>query len=314
MTYGNPPNGPYGGQDPYGSGQYPQQGGQYPQKGGQYPQQGGQYPQQGGQYPQYDPYQQPGATPSYNDPYQQQPGAYDPYQQPGSGQWGQQPGQYGPPPSGGGNKLPIIAAIVVAVLVLSGVGVWLVVRGTGDSDTTATETSSSSTRNTTSRTRTTTSRPSSTTTRPSTSAAGDPAAESELISVLPQGFSSSNCRGVPPAGGALAQVQCDQNTEPGGPTSATFTIWPDQASLDRAFNSSDPVAQTGQLRDCPDDVSSPSSWTYNSDPDVTAGYVACGMSPDNTPQITWSKYRDFTMGYAVGPDLDSLHNWWWEFG
>ncbi|MGK2881533.1 MAG: hypothetical protein ACSLE6_12320 [Mycobacterium sp.] len=299
MQYGDPPNGPYGGH-------YPQYGEQYPQQGGgQYPQQGGgQYPQQGGQYPAYGGgYQQPTPPPSY--------GA-QPYQQPG------QYGQYGQPPSGGGNKVPIIAAIVVAVLVLSGVGVWLVIRPDGDSTDKPSASDSSSSRTTTSRTRTSSSRTTTTrtttrTTTPSPTSAGDPAAESRLISALPNGYSSSNCRSADPAG-ALARLVCDASTITDGPTAAVFTIFADQPSLDRAFNASDPIAMTEQLRDCPDGSTSPGTWTYSSDPDVTAGYVACGFSADNTPQVTWSKYRDLTMGYVVGNNLDTLHDWWWEYG
>lgn len=321
MQYGDPPNGPYG--DPQYGGQNPQYGGQNPQQGGQYPQQGGQYPQQGGQYPSYgDPYQQPAAAPSYGDPYGGAPqnpygGApQDPYG--GTPQWGNQaPPPYGtPPPSGGGagKALPIIAAVVVAVLVLSGVGVWLVMRN-GDSNNSASDTSTSrSARETTSEettTRTTTTRTTTTETTPSS--AGDPAAESELISVLPAGFSSSNCTPVSP-GPALARLECGQNTEPNGPANAVFTMYADQPSLERAFNSSDPVARSEQLMDCPDGQSSPSEWTYTSEPDVTAGFVACGTSANNTPQVTWSKYTDLTMGYITGPDLQALHDWWWEFG
>lgn len=319
MAYGDPPNtpGPYGEYPPYG-GQDPQQGGQYPQQGGQYPQ----YPQQGGQNPQYGGYDQPttqfgGQTPQYGG--YEQPGApgypNQPYQQPGAPQWGAPPGgPYGGPPPKKRGWIPIAAIIAVLVLVLGGVGVWWITKGddgsskedvaSGTSSSTATSSRSRTTTRTTERTTTSSAAP---------TGAGDPEAESRLYSALPDGFSDSNCKPIDPDG-ALARVQCDANTSPTGPTGAIFTIFADQASLDRAFNTSKPITETALLRDCPDNSSSPSSWTYESDPDATAGFVACGMSENNTPQIIWSKYRDLTMGFAQGTDLKALHDWWWEFG
>lgn len=305
MVYGGPPNGPYGEQNP-----------QYSGPG----------PNSGGYYPQGDPYsQQPYSDPAYGSPYQQQPSYGGNYQQPSYGspyqqntpQWGGQPNMPQGQPPRRSNVAPIIAAAVVAVLVLAGVGTWLVLRPSPDTG--ATSGSSSSSESSTSRTRTTQSRttesstPTTTRTTAPSGTVGDPAAQQELFSALPNGYSESNCQGSDPKG-ALARVVCQANSDSGGPTAAVFAMYADQPSLDRAFNSSDSVADTAQLRDCPDGTTSPSGWTYNSEPDVTAGYVACGISEDNTAQVTWSKYNDMTMGYVVGPDLKLLHDWWWEYG
>lgn len=151
MTYPpQPPGqpGPYGPQDPYGNqGQWGQQpGGGYP--GGGYPSSGPQpqpgYPGSSQQFGQPDPWgQQPagypaGPQPGY--PATQQFGQPDP--------WAQQPGYAnypgGPENKPPGKRLPLILAIVAAV-VLVGAGVTAIVLLTGKGEPTAAPPGSSAT-------------------------------------------------------------------------------------------------------------------------------------------------------------------------
>jgi hypothetical protein len=54
---------------------------------------------------------------------------------------------------------------------------------------------------------------------PAHRAAADP---DVLMGMLPQGFSSSNCKEVTPKGHAVEKVTCDQSSDTGGPTAAAF--------------------------------------------------------------------------------------------
>ena len=56
-------------------------------------------------------------------------------------------------------------------------------------------------------------------------------AEARLLGMLPLGYPEGSCEAVVPVKGALAQVSCDKNVDPGGPLAATYTLAGDDLSL-----------------------------------------------------------------------------------
>jgi hypothetical protein len=74
------------------------------------------------------------------------------------------------------------------------------------------------------------------TTSTTASASADPEAQARLLRLLPAGYPSDSCKPVAAAEGVLAEVNCEKNSDPGGPLSATYTLASDKAALDAAFH------------------------------------------------------------------------------
>lgn len=129
-----------------------------------------------------------------------------------------------------------------------------------------------------------------------------------LLSVVPSGYES--CEPVrPPVRGALATVDCGQNSNPGGPQSASYSLFPTIDDLNDAFDQSN---GEDTLRDCPGGLESPGTWDYDSTPEEVEGSVACG-DYQGAPDIMWTKNSDLMLGVAQGRDLDELHQWWVDY-
>lgn len=186
-----------------------------------------------------------------------------------------------------------------------GVGISFAVKSDDTSDrnaataTSTAESSSSTSRTTTSRTTTTSPPPGPT--------QGSAADRSHLISLLPQGIDPSTCKPIE-LKRTLARLQCFGNKTPGAPKGGIFALFVSQASLDGGF---DATVSNFQAVPCPGGRGSPRNWTYQSDPNTPAGRIAC-LSADNG--ITWTNNRDLVLGYAIGDDITSLHDWWLEYG
>ena len=230
--------------------------------------------------------------------------AYPPPQGPPPG-WPQQ----GPPPGGGQSKGPIIALIaaaVVGLLVLAGVGIWLVTRsddsGSGTAATTSpTAAPTTSAREPTRRPRTTTAAPT-----------PDESLNAQLMGLLSAGHDASNCEPVSPAGTALATVDCGPSNSPGGPASTRYSLFGDRATLDAGFDQA--IGVNDELLECPGSgLESPTTWHYTDTPDDVAGKVACGTYNGN-PDLVWTNDEELLLVDAQGPDLAELHEWWIEFG
>jgi serine/threonine-protein kinase len=207
------------------------------------------------------------------------------------------------PPSGGSKVpwIPIAAAGAALVLILGGVGIWLGTRSDDDkpisqgSTTTTTETSQ---RTRTSRTPTPTQNPDS--------------FEAKLMSILPRGYDDGVCEAVsPPATGALATVDCGKASPQGGPENARYSLFADQATLDKAFDGS--MGANSELFACPNsNDDSPTTWHFTETPDKVEGRVACGVFNGNQ-DITWTFNTNLLIGDAQGPNMVDLHNWWLKF-
>lgn len=87
-----------------------------------------------------------------------------------------------------------------------------------------------------------------------TSAPANPADQQRLSGLLPMGYPPDACRPVDVPRAALAAVDCTENTDAGGPPSATYTLFGDQASLSSAFE--DEVSDA-RVVNCPGNIQSP---------------------------------------------------------
>lgn len=129
-----------------------------------------------------------------------------------------------------------------------------------------------------------------------------------LLEAVPSGYRS--CEPVrPPVADALATVDCGQNSNPGGPETARYSLFPTVEALDGGFAS---AIDEDAVVDCPGGRPSPSTWDYDSTPGQTEGSVACG-SFEGSPEVVWTKSSDLMLGLAQGSDLDTVHQWWVDF-
>lgn len=148
--------------------------------------------------------------------------------------------------------------------------------------------------------------PTSTTTATS-SAAEVPAA---LARLLPAGYPRGICAPLPTASDVTAAVSCGPNTDPGGPTSSTFTVSRDLKSLGGAF--ADTVSQASPAI-CPPNIQSPGPWRRNDSPTVTRGLVFCGVQ-NGQPLVAWTNNEELLLSVvrnaARGASLESLYSWW----
>lgn len=267
-------------------------------------------------YPPYPPpYQPPG--PPYQPPGPPGPGGWGPTGPMGPGGPGGPPG--GPPPGGppswqppgagpppSRNWVPIIIAAVVAFLLVVGGVVAAIVLLNRSGDNNASGGSSTASTSPATSSKSSTSRTAPTTT------SGQTGASAQLMTLLPEGYGPGACKPIDPVTDALATVDCEKNTDPGGPDVARYSLFPDQATLDRHFSSA--TKEDDELVMCPgSNVQSPTTWHYTSTPDKVEGQVACGTYKGG-PDVLWTRNTDLMLADGQGPDLPALHDWWLKYG
>lgn len=154
----------------------------------------------------------------------------------------------------------------------------------------------------------------STTSGGDTTAAAAPTASNpdadRLMRMVPAGYSPSACKAVATPKDALAQVNCDANSDAGGPLSATYSLASDKTALDAAFN--DIVAASTRV-DCPGNIQSPGPWRRNATPEKVSGVLFCGVQ-GGRPTVVWTDEPRLVVSAAQsgpqGPTLDQLYAWW----
>ncbi|OBB67954.1 serine/threonine-protein kinase [Mycobacterium sp. 852014-50255_SCH5639931] len=238
-----------------------------------------------------------------------QPPVTPAYYQAANANWGSAPQQFSGPPAWNQppprrrNPWPIVAAVaaLVIVVVLAAVGIAIFMGGDDNSP----QANRTSTTTTTTRTV-----PTTTTTRPAN-------AQSKLLGMLPAGYPSGACTPATPKSNsiwvnALAMVDCDQNTNQGGPSRAVYGLFADANVLKKAFD--DDVAAV-QLMNCPGAGASPDGWHHDSTPSVTAGMIACGTYKDH-PNVIWTNEAKLMLCDVYGdpPAIEDLHTWWTNYG
>jgi serine/threonine protein kinase len=172
----------------------------------------------------------------------------------------------------------LIAGFAVAAVIavaLGGVGIWFVVKPHFSS----------------------TSMPT-TTTRTTTAVT---AYDSQLLGLLPSGYSPSACEVKDPIADALSTWECDQNSSPGGPVTARYSLFPDRVTLNNQFR--ELVKYDEQWVQCPgSDKDSPIMWAE--------GQVACGIY-NNNANIAWTNESDLLLADVQGATkLGDLYAWW----
>jgi hypothetical protein len=142
-------------------------------------------------------------------------------------------------------------------------------------------------------------------------AAADPnsADVNTLAAALSKGYSLSNCAAQPLSPGVLAQIACNQNTDPNGPAGAQYFLY---GSADGPGTTFKGLVSGGNLTvtNC-GDAQSPTSWQQGGN---TAGQVVCGnvAGQGNAAQITWTTDAKNILSFvrASNSDVASLYKWW----
>ena len=201
-----------------------------------------------------------------------------------------------PAPSGGARKRwPIVAAVAaVAVAAGAGVGIWLTSgqsehHGTGSGAKTA---------------------------RP-TSGDAPTDVQAKLLSLVPPGYIAGACQPATPESGSLwantvAMVSCGQNTQPGGPTKATYGLFATPDNLKKAFN--DDIGNISAVN-CPGESDSPVTWHYDESPKTVAGMIACGTYQGHA-NVIWTNDQKLMLSDVSGDPatIKDLHTWWDNYG
>jgi serine/threonine protein kinase len=147
--------------------------------------------------------------------------------------------------------------------------------------------------------------PSTTATTPSSTAAQD-----QLTRLLPAGYPPGTCKPTDIPESDRAAVACGPNTDPGGPTSATYTLARDPTAVRAAFN--DAVNRYTAVI-CPPNIQSPGAWQRNDSPTVPRGTLFCGIQAGQ-PLVAWTNDAQLVLNIAHGDApatrLDGLYTWW----
>ncbi len=141
--------------------------------------------------------------------------------------------------------------------------------------------------------------------------------QARLISLLPPGYLAGTCTPATPESGsiwtnAVAMVSCGQNTQPGGPSKATYGLFPTPDRLKKSFT--DAIANVS-LVNCPGEGASPVSWHYDQTPNETAGLIACGTY-NGRPDVIWTNDEKLMLSDVAGDPatVEDLHTWWDAYG
>jgi serine/threonine kinase PknH len=190
------------------------------------------------------------------------------------------------------NRWPMLAAAaaVIVVAVAAAVGIWLTTKPSGQqhSKTGAGKIAP-----------------------PSTDAASND--QARLLSLLPSGYPAGVCTPATPGSdsiwvNAVAMVSCGPNTQPGGPSHATYGLFPNPASLKQAFT--DDIANVSLVK-CRGESRSPANWHYDQSPNETSGMLACGTY-NSHPNVIWTYDEKLMLSDVTGDPatIEDLHAWW----
>jgi hypothetical protein len=138
----------------------------------------------------------------------------------------------------------------------------------------------------------------------------DTEAQDRLLRAVPRGYGPQACEPSDAVGEAVARVSCAKNTDPGGPDTSTYTLYPDRAALDAAFES---LVTSSQVVICPGRIQSPGPWRRNATPDKISGTLLCALDHDR-PTVSWTDVDELFIGTVksgpAGPTFDQLYSWW----
>lgn len=137
----------------------------------------------------------------------------------------------------------------------------------------------------------------------SATAAADPASNDKLAGLIPAGSADCQVSQLYPEDPFLARLGCGQNSQPGGPYGAVYSLYGSPAGADTAFGR---LAGSGNPVACPGAASAgPLKWG--------GGMVACTTASgpqQGAPTVSWTKTAELFVGSATGNDLAALYAWW----
>lgn len=142
-----------------------------------------------------------------------------------------------------------------------------------------------------------------------------PASESpeviRLRTFLPAGQPAQSCQTFIASSNAVAEVRCKANADPGGPTTATYTMYADRAALRAAF---DALAQASRPVICPGQIQSPGPWRHGTTPPGKSdGMLMCSIG-HGTAEVAWSNDASLVLSRgqvdAAPSGLEQLFAWW----
>jgi serine/threonine kinase PknH len=195
-----------------------------------------------------------------------------------------------PPPPRKPSRWPIVAGAALVVVAVCAVAIWLVLKPSGPQHSNANVGKA-----------------------PPPSAAAPSDDQARLRSQLPAGYPAGVCTPATPESGtvwvnAVAVVTCGQNTKPGGPSHATYGLFPTPDGLKTAFT--DDIANVS-LVNCPVEGQSPASWHSDRSPNATAGLIACGTY-NSRPNVVWTFDGKLMLSDVYGDPatVEDLHTWW----
>ena len=134
-------------------------------------------------------------------------------------------------------------------------------------------------------------------------------AEARLLKLLPAGYPQGTCKSTPPSDGAIAEMTCGRNVDPGGPPSATYSLFDDAQAMHQSF---DNTTHSSTVVECPNKILSPGAWHAANSPDK-AGMLLCG-NRQGAPLLAWSNEKHLVIGSVHSehntPSLEQLYSWW----
>lgn len=130
-----------------------------------------------------------------------------------------------------------------------------------------------------------------------------------LQALLPSGYPPGSCSpstSTPPS--VAAALSCGPNRDPGGPTSATYTLAHTSAALATQLQQTIGAAD---MVICPGNIQSPGPWRHVATPNVTAGTVFCGLAAGGRPLVVWTNDSELLLARTQSDtDMDALYTWW----
>jgi serine/threonine kinase PknH len=131
----------------------------------------------------------------------------------------------------------------------------------------------------------------------------DPANNDKLFAMLAGGYTPAHCVASKLSDAAIARLGCGPNGQPGAPSGAIYSLYPNVGEMNKAFDS---LARSGDAVPCPgSNTAGPIPWG--------GGMVSCETlrgPAQGAPMVAWTRSGDLLVASARGQDIAALYNWW----
>lgn len=127
-----------------------------------------------------------------------------------------------------------------------------------------------------------------------------------LAGSLSRGYDINNCQPAPLSGAVLAELDCGQSPDAGGPANGIYQLFANGADLAAAFT----AGNTGvSLSPCGENGDSPGTWQHGHG--QPGGQIACGTYKE-AAVITWTTDAKNVLSHvrASNTDVNALFQWW----